>query len=372
MLRLKRKAAGDLALALFFYVGIAMGAVFASRAGEARARDAVVPVRGPVRRHVGWASRRSARSAMAVVAAMRLAGPRTVRRRDRRGLVARRRPCRSAPLSVALAALTAGVIVAGMRIVGVLLIAAMMVLPVASAQLIARSFRGTMRLAVAIGAVSSLVGLTTRAAARPRARRLDRVRRGGAVRGRRPREADGAASPPAGGPLMELHQEAATRSGDVGPAIHAHPPTARGHPRESRDAARASRRSSEGGRTCRRAPRTGTSRSSNRRALIRRVASEDGFARYELAEELTGHHHHLMCSRCGRVQDLHIPTPLERQLDRTLDVLAREARFASVSHRLDLIGLCRDCATRLTGSSDLVLYPVGLSQPGALRPTGGS
>jgi Fe2+ or Zn2+ uptake regulation protein len=78
--------------------------------------------------------------------------------------------------------------------------------------------------------------------------------------------------------------------------------------------------------------------------LIRRVASEDGFARYELAEELTGHHHHLMCSGCGRMQDLHIPASLERQLDRTLDALAREARFASVSHRLDLIGLCKVCA----------------------------
>ena len=78
--------------------------------------------------------------------------------------------------------------------------------------------------------------------------------------------------------------------------------------------------------------------------LIRRVASEDGFGRYELAEELTGHHHHLMCSRCGRVQDLHIPAPFERQLDRTLDVLARELAFATVRHRLDLIGLCRECA----------------------------
>lgn len=78
--------------------------------------------------------------------------------------------------------------------------------------------------------------------------------------------------------------------------------------------------------------------------LIRRVQSEDGSGRYELAEELTGHHHHLMCSRCGRVQDLHIPPELERQLDRTLDALSREARFATVSHRLDLIGLCRSCA----------------------------
>jgi Fur family transcriptional regulator, ferric uptake regulator len=78
--------------------------------------------------------------------------------------------------------------------------------------------------------------------------------------------------------------------------------------------------------------------------LIRRVASEDGFSRYELAEELTGHHHHLMCSRCGLVQDVDIPSDLERKLDRTLDTLARGARFATVSHRLDLIGLCRSCA----------------------------
>jgi Fur family transcriptional regulator, ferric uptake regulator len=78
--------------------------------------------------------------------------------------------------------------------------------------------------------------------------------------------------------------------------------------------------------------------------LIRRVSSEDGYGRYELAEELTSHHHHLMCSRCGRVQDLHIPAPFERQLDRTLDALARESAFATVRHRLDLIGLCRDCA----------------------------
>lgn len=80
--------------------------------------------------------------------------------------------------------------------------------------------------------------------------------------------------------------------------------------------------------------------------LIRRVASEDGSARYELAEELTGHHHHLLCSRCGSVQDVGIPPKLERELDRTLDTLAREARFATISHRLDLIGLCRSCADR--------------------------
>jgi zinc transport system permease protein len=46
-----------------------------------------------------------------------------------------------------------------MRIVGVLLIAAMMVLPVASGQSLARSFRGTMWWSVAIGVVSVVAGL---------------------------------------------------------------------------------------------------------------------------------------------------------------------------------------------------------------------
>jgi zinc transport system permease protein len=62
-------------------------------------------------------------------------------------------------LNVALAAVTAAIIVAGMRIVGLLLVAALMVLPVASAQLLGRSFRGTVVVAAAIGAASAVVGL---------------------------------------------------------------------------------------------------------------------------------------------------------------------------------------------------------------------
>jgi zinc transport system permease protein len=158
LLRLRRKAAGDLALALFFYVGIAMGAVFASRAGDVELETLSYLFGDPYA--VTWVGVATiAVLGGAVVAAMGLAG------RALFAVVTDEDWSRVAglpvgPLSVALAALTAGVIVAGMKIVGVLLIAAMMVLPVASAQLLARSFRGTLRLAVAIGAVSSLVGLT--------------------------------------------------------------------------------------------------------------------------------------------------------------------------------------------------------------------
>jgi len=78
--------------------------------------------------------------------------------------------------------------------------------------------------------------------------------------------------------------------------------------------------------------------------IVRRVITEGEFARYELTEELTQHHHHLVCSVCGKVEDVTVPRELEGTLDRTLDRLAKRAGFAEVSHRLDLIGRCANCA----------------------------
>jgi Fe2+ or Zn2+ uptake regulation protein len=78
--------------------------------------------------------------------------------------------------------------------------------------------------------------------------------------------------------------------------------------------------------------------------VVRRVITDEGSARYELTEDLSEHHHHLVCSSCGRVEDVTIPGALESTMDRTLDRLARRTGFAQVSHRLDLIGTCRDCA----------------------------
>ena len=79
---------------------------------------------------------------------------------------------------------------------------------------------------------------------------------------------------------------------------------------------------------------------------VRRVITEDGFARFELTEALTEHHHHLVCSNCGKVEDVTIPASLETSLDRTIDRVAKRSGFAQVSHRLDLIGTCDDCAAR--------------------------
>jgi Fe2+ or Zn2+ uptake regulation protein len=79
--------------------------------------------------------------------------------------------------------------------------------------------------------------------------------------------------------------------------------------------------------------------------VVRRIVTEEDFGRYELTEDLTGHHHHVICSVCGRTRDVTLPADVERTLDRTLDGVARRAGFADVAHRLDLVGVCGDCGS---------------------------
>ena len=78
--------------------------------------------------------------------------------------------------------------------------------------------------------------------------------------------------------------------------------------------------------------------------VVHRVVTGEDFARYELAEELTEHHHHLVCTSCGAIEDIDIPKALERNIDRTVTELARDSDFTHVSHRLDLMGLCPKCS----------------------------
>jgi Fe2+ or Zn2+ uptake regulation protein len=77
--------------------------------------------------------------------------------------------------------------------------------------------------------------------------------------------------------------------------------------------------------------------------LVTRVAAGDEFARFELAEDLTEHHHHLVCVECGKVIDITPSEEFERNVAANLDELARSAGFEPKSHRLDVIGLCEDC-----------------------------
>jgi Fe2+ or Zn2+ uptake regulation protein len=78
--------------------------------------------------------------------------------------------------------------------------------------------------------------------------------------------------------------------------------------------------------------------------VVRRVVSADEFARWELAEDLTEHHHHLICTGCGAVADVTIPGQLERTLDRAIAGIEADTGFRTDQHRLDLLGRCAECA----------------------------
>lgn len=77
--------------------------------------------------------------------------------------------------------------------------------------------------------------------------------------------------------------------------------------------------------------------------VVTRVVTHDDFARYELAEQLTEHHHHLICSNCGDVADFSLDHKTEANLDKALQQIAGQAGFTADNHRLDLLGVCAEC-----------------------------
>jgi len=77
--------------------------------------------------------------------------------------------------------------------------------------------------------------------------------------------------------------------------------------------------------------------------VVHRVHANGDFARFELAEDLTEHHHHLICSSCGAVEDFLAPAGLERSLHKASEDIAAGTGFTLERHRLDLIGTCASC-----------------------------
>jgi Fur family transcriptional regulator, ferric uptake regulator len=78
--------------------------------------------------------------------------------------------------------------------------------------------------------------------------------------------------------------------------------------------------------------------------LVHRIVTNDEYARFELAEDLTGHHHHLICAACGMVEDVPASAGLEHSVHAATDEIARATGFHTHHHRVDLVGLCRNCA----------------------------
>ena len=72
--------------------------------------------------------------------------------------------------------------------------------------------------------------------------------------------------------------------------------------------------------------------------------STKGVARYELAEWLAGHHHHLVCIECGRVEDVDVPDRYEAQVHDLVGAISSQASFTATNHALEIEGTCAECA----------------------------
>jgi len=158
-LRTRGRTSGDLALALFFYGGIAAGVVLSGLAASLNA--------GILAYLFGSILTVTPADVWTVIAlGAVIVGTVAVTGRALFSVVVDEESARVGGVPVdavntVLAALTALTVVAAMRVVGLLLVAALMVLPVATSQLVARSFRGTVGGAVAVGVGSVVLGLAT-------------------------------------------------------------------------------------------------------------------------------------------------------------------------------------------------------------------
>jgi len=74
-----------------------------------------------------------------------------------------------------------------------------------------------------------------------------------------------------------------------------------------------------------------------------RVHERGGVARFEAAEDLAGHHHHLVCRVCGRVLDIPAVPDEDAELQRIVSAAARRAGFAVTGHHVDIEGVCSSC-----------------------------
>jgi Fe2+ or Zn2+ uptake regulation protein len=70
--------------------------------------------------------------------------------------------------------------------------------------------------------------------------------------------------------------------------------------------------------------------------IIRKIQLGDDKTYYEIS---TGHHHHLICNKCSKVQKIVIGEPLKAQEKK----INQKEKFKVLSHSLEFYGLCRKC-----------------------------
>ena len=72
--------------------------------------------------------------------------------------------------------------------------------------------------------------------------------------------------------------------------------------------------------------------------VARRVSAPGPSARFEAR---TDDHHHMVCERCGAIEDLHVKVPVSRAVG-----ASRERGFTPASASVTVLGLCAACSAQ--------------------------
>lgn len=157
LVRERGRTSGDVALALLFYGGIAGGVLLISLAGGTNA-NLMAYLFGSISTVTSGDLALTVVLALIVLAVgVGLRGALFAVCHDEEFARAAGLPVRL--LNIAIAVVAALTVTVAMRVVGLLLVSALMIVPVAVAQLVASSFRRTMTLAMVIGVTVCLAGL---------------------------------------------------------------------------------------------------------------------------------------------------------------------------------------------------------------------
>ncbi len=158
MVRERGRTSGDVALALLFYGGIAGGVLLISLAGGTNA-NLMAYLFGSISTVSGAdLGLTVVLASIVLVVGVGLRSALFAVCHDEEFARASGLPVRV--LNIAIAVVAALTVTVAMRVVGLLLVSALMIVPVAVAQLVSSSFRRTMTLAMVVGVTVCLVGLS--------------------------------------------------------------------------------------------------------------------------------------------------------------------------------------------------------------------
>ena len=160
LVRARGRTGGDVALAILFYGGIAAGVVIISQAEGGTPANLTAYLFGAITTTTPGDLVVFAGLAVVVLVTTVGLAPRLFAVSNDEEY-ARAAGLRVLPLNLLLAVMVAGTVVISMRVVGLLLVSALMVVPVATAQLLTGSFRATLLAAMGIGLVVSVGGVAT-------------------------------------------------------------------------------------------------------------------------------------------------------------------------------------------------------------------